>query len=85
MCSLNPWGPSLVKYYVRCQYILTFIDDYSRKFWVYFLKTKDNDEVLGGSRSEILWLKNRVGANFSCLGEKIGWSYVGLHLKTFVM
>ena len=27
-------------------YFVTFIDDYSRKTWTYFLKTKEFDEVL---------------------------------------
>nr|GEV97066.1 retrovirus-related Pol polyprotein from transposon TNT 1-94 [Tanacetum cinerariifolium] len=39
------WGPSPVKSQGGCVYFVTFIDDYSRKVWVYFLKTKD--EVFG--------------------------------------
>ena len=39
------WGPSPVLSHGRCRYFVTFIDDYSRKVWVYFLKTKD--EVFG--------------------------------------
>ena len=27
-------------------YFITFIDDYSRKTWIYFLKTKESHEVL---------------------------------------
>nr|GEV29833.1 retrovirus-related Pol polyprotein from transposon TNT 1-94 [Tanacetum cinerariifolium] len=39
------WGSSLVKSHGGYVYFVTFIDDYSRKVWVYFLKTKD--EVFG--------------------------------------
>jgi len=39
------WGPSPVLSHGRYRYFVTFIDDYSRKVWVYFLKTKD--EVFG--------------------------------------
>lgn len=34
------WGPSPVYSNGGYRYLLTFIDDYSRKFWVYFLKNK---------------------------------------------
>ena len=27
-------------------YYVTFIDDFSRKTWIYFLKSKESDEVL---------------------------------------
>jgi hypothetical protein len=33
-------GPCLGKSLSGCEYYLTFIDDYSRKTWIYFLKTK---------------------------------------------
>ena len=36
----NLWGPSPVYSKGGYQYLLTFIDDYSRKVWVYFLKNK---------------------------------------------
>ncbi|KAI4340978.1 hypothetical protein MLD38_025761 [Melastoma candidum] len=35
------WGPARVKSHGGCSYFVTFIDDYSRKVWVYFLKSKD--------------------------------------------
>lgn len=34
------WGPSPVTSKGGSQYLLTLIDDYSRKVWVYFLKHK---------------------------------------------
>ena len=39
------WGPAPVESQGRCVYFVTFIDDYSRKVWLYFLKSKD--EVFG--------------------------------------
>jgi len=34
------WGPSPTVSYGGALYFLTFIDDFSRKFWVYMLKIK---------------------------------------------
>ena len=34
------WGPSLVASIRGATYYVTFIDDFSRKVWVYFLKKK---------------------------------------------
>ncbi|XP_052619762.1 uncharacterized protein LOC128126072 [Lactuca sativa] len=42
------WGPAPVKSQGGCSYFVKFIDDYSRKVWLYFLKTKD--EVFGKFR-----------------------------------
>lgn len=35
------WGPTRVTTHGGAKYFLTFIDDFSRKLWVYMLKTKD--------------------------------------------
>lgn len=35
------WGPSSTLSKGGAQYMMTFIDDYSRYVWVYFLKHKD--------------------------------------------
>ena len=36
------WGsPNVTPSLSGCKYFLTFIDDYSRRIWIYFLKTKD--------------------------------------------
>ncbi|GJR45460.1 retrovirus-related pol polyprotein from transposon TNT 1-94 [Tanacetum coccineum] len=39
--SLDLWGPSRVPSKGGARYMLTFIDDYSRRVWVYILKRKD--------------------------------------------
>lgn len=36
------WGsPNVTPSLSKCQYYISFVDDYSRKVWIYFLKTKD--------------------------------------------
>ena len=39
-------GPITVASLGGYHYYVTFIDDYSRKTWIYFLKTKESEEVL---------------------------------------
>jgi hypothetical protein len=36
------WGPSPTISFGGSSYFVTFIDDYSRKVWVYLLKRKDD-------------------------------------------
>ena len=38
----NIWGPVKVASKGGAQYFMSFIDDYSRKVWVYFLKNKSD-------------------------------------------
>lgn len=36
------WGsPNVTLSLSKCQYYISFVDDFSRKVWIYFLKTKD--------------------------------------------
>lgn len=35
------WGPARLESLGRAKYFITMIDDYSKKVWVYLLKTKD--------------------------------------------
>ncbi|XP_073224915.1 uncharacterized protein [Cicer arietinum] len=36
------WGPSRTKTHAGCSYFLTIIDDYSRKVWIYVIKSKSD-------------------------------------------
>ena len=36
------WGPVSVSSYSDAQYFVSFIDDYSRKVWIYFMKHKSD-------------------------------------------
>ena len=36
------WGPVSVSFHNHAQNFASFIDDYSRKVWIYFMKHKSN-------------------------------------------
>lgn len=57
------WGPSGVSSFGRKQYMLAFMDDFSRKVWVY-LKMK-HSLCLGNSRP---LLRTRLGGKSKSLG-----------------
>ena len=40
MVHTDIWGPSSVSSHGGSKFYVTFIDDFSRKIWVYFLKHK---------------------------------------------
>jgi hypothetical protein len=65
----NVCGPMTRKSLSGCEYYLTFIDDYSRKTWIYFLKAKSGVfkwfqefralvENQSGKRIKVLWSDN---------------------------
>ena len=35
------WGPSRTPSHLGARYFLSMVDDYSRKLWIFILKTKD--------------------------------------------
>ena len=39
---LDVWGPISVSFHNHAQYFASFIDDYSRKVWIYFMKHKSD-------------------------------------------
>nr|GEW37174.1 retrovirus-related Pol polyprotein from transposon TNT 1-94 [Tanacetum cinerariifolium] len=63
------WGPSLVKSQGGCVYFVTFINDFSRKGWVYFLKTKD--EVFGKFKEWKNMVEKRTGTKDCGTDQKV--------------
>ena len=52
------WGPSPIVYFGGSSYFVTFIDDYSRKVWVYMLERKVEEfNILNNIE---LWLKRAL-------------------------
>ena len=59
------WGLARVKSHSGCTYFVTFIDDYSRKVWVYFLKS--NDEVFRRFKEWKTMVEKRTGKHVKTL------------------
>ncbi|KAE8674175.1 hypothetical protein F3Y22_tig00111769pilonHSYRG00531 [Hibiscus syriacus] len=67
------WGPSTTSSLGGSRYYVTFIDDFSRKVWVYFLKQKS--EVFEKFK---LWkreVENQIGRKIKCLRSDNGTEY----------
>lgn len=55
------------------EYFVTFIDDYSRKTWIYFLKTKD--EVFDWFKELKVLVENMIGRKIKVLCSDNGGEY----------
>ena len=51
-------GPLSSPSFSGCKYFLTFIDDFSRRIWVYFLKLKSDFFGLQGPCRKAIWTSN---------------------------
>lgn len=68
------WGsPNTVSSLAGAHYFLTFTDDYSKKVWIYFLKTKD--EVFHWFAEWKLLVENQTGRKIKCLRTDNGLEF----------
>jgi transposase InsO family protein len=63
------------------EYYVTFIDDYSRKTWIYFMKTKD--EVFSRFQGFKALVENQTGRKIKTLRFDNGGKYTSKALKDF--
>lgn len=69
-------GPLKVKTKGGASYFVTFIDDHSRKLWVYALKNKD--QVLDVFKEFQAAVKRQSGKKIKCVRSDNGGEYIGL-------
>eukprot|EP00253_Pinus_taeda_P021000 PITA_21000 len=67
------WGPSPVMSYGGALYFLTFIDDYSRKVWIYMLKRKA--DVLNVFKQFKVMVEKRTGKSIKYLRTDNGGEF----------
>ncbi|GJZ46052.1 putative RNA-directed DNA polymerase [Tanacetum coccineum] len=68
-------GPMKTKTLGRCSYFVTFIDDHSRKVWVYTLKTKD--QVLDVFKQFHALVERQTGKKLKCIRTNNRGEYIG--------
>ncbi|GJZ82180.1 putative RNA-directed DNA polymerase [Tanacetum coccineum] len=68
-------GPMKTKTLGGCSYFVTFIDDHSRKVWVYTLKTKD--QVLDVFKQFHALVERQTGKKLKCIRSDNRGEYIG--------
>jgi transposase InsO family protein len=74
-------GPLPHRSMTRSRYILTFIDDYSRRPWVYFLAVKS--ETFDLFKSFKSMVEKKTNQKVSCFRTDHGGKYLSLEFNTF--
>ena len=74
-------GPMSTKSLRGYEYYVTFIDDFSRKTWIYFLKTKD--EVFSRFQEFKALVENLRGRKIKVLRSENGGEYKGNVFQEF--
>ena len=64
-------------------YYVTFIDDYSWKTWIYFLKTKESEEVLSKFKDFKAQVENSSGKRIKILRSDNGGEYTSTGFNDF--
>ena len=77
-------SPNVTPSLSKCQYYISFVDDYSRKVWVYFLRTKD--EAFSKFVEWKAFVENQSGKKLKTLRTDNGLEYCNrvfdYHYKT---
>ena len=77
----NVWGPSPVSSLGGSRFYVTFIDDFSMKVWVYFLKHKS--DVFATFKKSKAEVENQTGLKVKCLRSDNGGEYDKSEFKAF--
>ncbi|KAJ4967885.1 hypothetical protein NE237_014586 [Protea cynaroides] len=75
------WGPAQVPSKGRALYFLTFIDDYSRKVWVHFLKRKS--DVFKNFKNWKILVENQTGKKIKRLRTDNGLEFCSSEFNKF--
>ena len=81
MIHIDVWGMAPVTYQANYKYFVTFIDDYSRFTWIYFLHSKD--EVLSFFKIFHAHIRTRFSANIKILHFDNGGEYMSHSFQEF--
>ena len=65
------------------EYFVTFIDDATRKVWLYFIRRKD--EVFGAFQKSVALVENETGKKLKSLRSDNGGEYSPKYFRNFVI
>jgi transposase InsO family protein len=74
-------GPMFSTSLTGCEYFVTFVDDFSRKTWIYFMRAKD--EVFSRFQEFKAFVENATGRKIKILRSDNGGEYTGKAFKEF--
>src|SRR4051812_10294751 len=75
------WGPTSVESRTGHRYFVSFVDDYSRKVWVYFLRHKS--ETFAKFKLWKAEVENQTGRKIKCLRSDNGTEYTDSKFQEF--
>jgi len=75
------WGPTTISSIGGKQYFVTFIDDHSRKIWVYFIRHKS--KVFEAFERWEVMVENEMGLRIKKLRSDNGGEYEDIGFKKF--
>ena len=76
-------GPMSVVSLRGFEYYVTFIDDHSRKIWIYFLKSKKSEGVLQRFQEFKALVENQTGRKVRVLRSNNGGEYTSKEFDGF--
>ena len=76
-------GPMSTTSLTGYEYYITFIDDFSRKTWIYFLKTKESKEDLQKFKEFKALVENQTGRRIKVLRSDNGGEYTSKEFDAF--
>ena len=82
MVHLDVWGPTKTRSLAGSSYYVTFIDDYSQKVWVYFMKAKS--EVFDHFKKFKNQVEKETGMYIKCLRSDGGGEYFYHEFNNFL-
>jgi len=77
----NLWGPSSVKTHGGGSYLMSIIDDYSRRVWVYILKNKS--DAFGKFKEWHTLIENQIETKLKVLRTNNGLKFVSEQFNEF--
>ena len=82
MVHSNVWGPTKTAFMHGCRYYVSFIDDHTRKLWVYFMKEKS--EVFTHFKKFSSMAEKETGLHIKHLRSDVGGEYFSNEFSSYL-